>query len=234
MIRQDLKYQFRHGFYYIYAGLTVLYVILLQIIPEAFRGTTAILFIFTDTSILGFFFIGGMVMLERSEQLFESLFVTPLKLDEYLLSKVLSLSILAVSCSIILYIASGLFTVSGLIIIVLSVTMSNFLFVLLGVGIAVIAKSINHFFMYSMLISVVVVPTMLEYFGLASSFLFYIAPTTGTLALIEFAFLKENPLRLIPALISIIAWGAAVFIIVRKKAEVVISKRMGEKSWIKL
>jgi len=91
----DIRLQFRHYFYYAYLIVSIIYVIILRAVPLDFRQTAAVLVIFTDPSTLGFFFLGGIILLERGQKTLEGLFVTPLRVFEYMLSKILSLTLLA-------------------------------------------------------------------------------------------------------------------------------------------
>ena len=49
------------------------------------------LFIYNDPAIIGLFFIGLSVIIEKNQQVLSALFVTPMNLHAYLLSRILSL-----------------------------------------------------------------------------------------------------------------------------------------------
>ena len=90
-LKYDLKFQIRHGFYYAYAFVVTFYLIALLNIPLGIREWVTTLVIFSDTSVLGFFFVGSIILLERGQGTLNTLFVTPIRLHEFLLSKSLSL-----------------------------------------------------------------------------------------------------------------------------------------------
>ncbi|NQV49093.1 MAG: hypothetical protein HQ507_01245, partial [Candidatus Marinimicrobia bacterium] len=53
-LKQDIRFQFRHGFYYVYAILSVIYILVLRFLPDALVHPTMILILFTDVCALGF------------------------------------------------------------------------------------------------------------------------------------------------------------------------------------
>ncbi|MBN1465987.1 hypothetical protein JXA02_09510, partial [candidate division KSB1 bacterium] len=102
LFRYDVLFQFRHGFYFIYLLVSAIYIIALFNIPTAQRLVVTNLLVFSDTSVLGLTFVGAILLLEKQQRILHSLFVTPLKLSEYLLAKVLSLSLIALLASLLI------------------------------------------------------------------------------------------------------------------------------------
>ena len=51
---QEVKFQVRHGLYYVYIIICLLYITGLRFLPDGTRDTVATILIFTDTSVLGF------------------------------------------------------------------------------------------------------------------------------------------------------------------------------------
>ena len=91
----EIRLQYRHGLYMVYGLLCLLYVIILRAVGGEARQILLPLLIFMDPTMLGFFFVGGLVLLERSDRTVSALFTTPVSLFQYLVAKVLSLSFLA-------------------------------------------------------------------------------------------------------------------------------------------
>ncbi|SCZ10708.1 fluoroquinolone export ABC transporter permease subunit [Alkaliphilus peptidifermentans] len=94
-LKADMKFQFKQGFYLVYVILTLFYMILISQLPNGFTSYVVPIVVFTDPSFVGFFFIGGIVMLEKVQGVLQYLVVTPLRPREYLISKVISLAFLA-------------------------------------------------------------------------------------------------------------------------------------------
>jgi len=186
-LRYDITFQFRHGFYYAYIFISVLYILILRNLPEGVRPTVTSLVIFSDTGILGFFFIGAIILLEKAQNTLESLFVTPLRLGEYFISKVISLTLIAfLMSSVIMILGNGIppFPLPF----VLGVLFSSVFYTLLGFIIAARAKNLNEYFVTSLLCTFIVGIPILDFFGVFQSPLFYLFPTKASLLLIHGAF----------------------------------------------
>jgi len=181
---QDIRFQFRHGFYYIYAVLTILYIIVLRLLPDTLVHPALTLILFTDICALGFFFIGAIVLLERGQKLTENLFVTPLRLHEYLLAK--SLSFLFLSALSTLLIMLGAW-VGGqdLIWFILGVVFSALIYTLFGLVFAARARHVNDYFVKALGIGIFLSLPLFAYLQLFHTPLFYIFPTRATLILLD-------------------------------------------------
>lgn len=98
-VRGDLRLQLRYGIAQAAAVVTLLWVVLLRALPLAAREFAVPLVVFGDLAIIGFFFIGGMVLFEKSEGTLSALAASPLSPAEYLAAKVVSLTALALASS---------------------------------------------------------------------------------------------------------------------------------------
>ena len=54
----DMRFQAKHGFYFLYVVLTVIYAVALLAVPESWKEKTAIILIFSDPASMGLFFHG--------------------------------------------------------------------------------------------------------------------------------------------------------------------------------
>ncbi|WP_272030896.1 hypothetical protein [Oceanobacillus kimchii] len=211
LFQMDVKFQLRHGFYYAYAIVTIFYIGVLLLIPEAYVQTASILIVFTDPSVLGFFFVGGLVLLERDQSIFSTLYVTPLKIHEYLISKVMSLTLLAAVTSIVLFIVihqSSFHVVPFL----LAVILCSMFFTLLGINLAVRVKSVNAFLYTSPLIVIVFYLPLVDYIGIFDTPIFFILPTQAILLLMESAF-RGAPIGIYLYSVAVLAvWIGLVYL----------------------
>lgn len=186
-VKFDIMFQIRHGFYYAYLVVSVLYVLVLRNIPLEYRELVAILLIFSDTSALGFFFIGGIVLLEKDQNTLESLFVTPLRVAEYLISKVISLTILAavMSTAIIALTFGESFNLLRLL---TGIILSSSFFTLVGFALSARAKNVNEYLLAASLVMIVFFLPMLDYLKLYQSSVFYLFPTKASIVLMKAMF----------------------------------------------
>jgi fluoroquinolone transport system permease protein len=96
VLKADIAFQYRYGFYFVYGLFTLVYSTVLQLLPEAWKVRAAMIMIYSDPAILGLFFMGAIVQFEKDEHTLHSLAVSPLNVEEYVLSKLCSLSCIAV------------------------------------------------------------------------------------------------------------------------------------------
>ena len=91
----DLRLQHRNGFYYAVAFVLILFAILVSQLP-AFDWTRWLPpLVFGNLVMVSFFFVGGLVLLEKGEGTLEAQVVTPLRVGEYLGSKIATLALLS-------------------------------------------------------------------------------------------------------------------------------------------
>lgn len=205
MILFDMKFQFRQGFYFAYFIVTVFYAALLWFLPVAISQKVLPFVLFTDISVLGFFFIGGILLLERGQNSLSALFVTPIKVQEYLLAKVISLSILSSIATLALYI-----TVQGklsfLPALLAIVWINMFIYTLLGIALVSQVKKINDYFIYGVPVGLVLFIPLLSFFDIFEFPLFYLLPTEPTLELLCGSFS-------IQALVIMLFWALVAWVV---------------------
>lgn len=59
LIRGDIHFQWKYGFYFIYFILTLLYVCAIAALPEHWKKDIAAIMIYSDPAAMGLFFMGG-------------------------------------------------------------------------------------------------------------------------------------------------------------------------------
>jgi fluoroquinolone transport system permease protein len=186
-MRWDARLQFRHGFYYAAAFVAVLFTLILSQVPESVYPVILPIFVMGNMTINTFYFLAGLVILEKDEGILEGLVVSPLRKGEYLWSKILTLVILTLLENLIIVtLVNGpdfnwFLLVSG--IILLGAFNALYAFI-------VVARydSINTFLMPAVLYTLVLSIPVLDYFGLVSTPLMYLHPVQASLTLLKGAF----------------------------------------------
>ncbi len=203
--KYDLKFQFRHGFYHVYLIVTAMYIALLRFLPAGIKDSAAVLFVFTDPCVLGFFFIGGILLFERGQNIHASLFTTPVQLCEYLWAKVLSLALLALlSAFAIVFFTFGL-AINPLPLF-FGILLSSVFFTLIGLTLAARARTLNRYIFTSPLYIIVFMLPLLELFGLAHWPLLYLLPTQGSLLLIRGTLIAPTPVEWLYSITALTLW----------------------------
>ena len=106
LIRGDIHFQWKYGFYFIYVVLTVIYIAVLFALPDNWKEKAAAILIFSDPASMGLFFMGAIVLLEKSQHTTCALAVSPVHATEYVIAKVSSLSAISLVVAAILALAA--------------------------------------------------------------------------------------------------------------------------------
>lgn len=187
MLRWDVRLQRRYGFYTVYAALTVFYAVAFVALPASLTERALVFVVLSDPSVLGFYFVAALVLIEKREGVLDALVVSPLGVRGYLVSKVASLTLLAV----VVATALSLLVHSGgvnLPLLVLGVALTSIPFVLVGFVSVARFDSINDYFLSALLYGVVLYAPLLSYFSLFDTPVFYLLPVRPALILIDGAF----------------------------------------------
>lgn len=166
VLRQDIRYQIKYGFYFLYAFMSALYIGILLLLPMKARLVGAVLVILTDPAMLGFFFIGGIWLLEKGEGLHSYWSVLPAKPVEYILSKVISLALVSTLSGVLIISLSGAGTPNYWRLCV-AIILGAGIFTLAGLTFATWARSVNHYLIITVPVELaLLIPPTLMIFGI--------------------------------------------------------------------
>lgn len=167
----DIRFQRKYGFYFLYAVLTAIYAFILFAVPESWKEKTAVILIFSDPAAMGLFFMGAIILLEKSQHMPCAFAVSPVRGAEYIIAKAGSL------CAISFIVASLLAliaNVNNLHIVLLGTILSSTIFTLLSMITATKIASLNQFILWTVPIEMVCfVPAMLHLFKITPTWLRY-------------------------------------------------------------
>jgi fluoroquinolone transport system permease protein len=211
--------QFRNGFYYAAAFVVAFWAFALNRIPPEGVAVWIPLFILSNILINTFYFIAGLVLLEKAEGSLIAQSVTPLRPWEYLASKLVTLSLVSV-CESLVIILLGYRETFGLPQFLIGVLLSAVLFSLGGFLLVSRYNSINEFLFPSFLFTLVFVPPFLSYFGFIESAWIYLHPLQGPMLWTQAAF---------GAIATWQAWYAAAYSILWIAAGLLLSSRALER-----
>lgn len=163
LILSDIRFQIKHGFYFLYIVITFLYIVILSFVPELYKNKVTSLIIFSDPATLGLFFMGAIILLEKSQRVLSSIAVSPVKTWEYIVSKIISLSLIGTSVGVLISFSSG----SDIILWALIGTfIGSIIFSLIGVIIGSNISSVNGFIVVIIPVMLIVMsPAIAELFG---------------------------------------------------------------------
>ena len=191
-VRLDLLLQKRYGFFYAGAFVTVVWVALLLPLPDTLLDLAVPLIVFTDLAVVGFYFIAGMVLFEKGEATLFALVPTPLRFREYLASKLLTLTALAMVMSLMVAVA-GYRSEFNPVSFLLGVVLASLISVLTGFVTVAPFDSISSYLVPSSLVLTPLGLPVFHFLGLWESPIFYLFPTQGALLLLGGAFVPALP-----------------------------------------
>lgn len=186
-IHHDARLQWRNGFYYATAFVTLFWVlVLLQVGTFDLRWLLPPLVV--GNLLIGTFsFIGGLVLLEKGEGSLTAQVVTPLRLSEYLGAKVITLTLLAfIETLVIVVLLAGwrfnVFLLTG------SVFLAGAIYCLAGFIVVLRYTSINEYLLPSAVYMGGLWIPLLTYLARWDHWLLYLHPLRAPLLLVEAAF----------------------------------------------
>ncbi|MBN2521305.1 MAG: ABC transporter permease [Bacteroidales bacterium] len=171
--------------------------------------------IYSDPAFMGFLFIGVLVLFEKSANTLQALVVTPIKTGQYLFSKAISLTLIAMVVCFAMVFAGHGFRFNYLFF-SLATFLSSILFVLIGfIGVA----HVNTFNQYIIIIPLFLAPAalpFLNFFNATDTYWFYIIPTQASLLLFKAAFTSIPVFDLFYAIVYLLFSIGVAFVFAKK------------------
>ena len=226
LLKNDLRLGLRYGFYTIYAVLTALYIIIVRMLPESIQIKGLQLLIFTDPVVLGFYFVGGSVLLEKIERVHETLFTSPAEPINYMVSKALSFSVLSVLVSFIITLG-GVGTGFNPFMLLAGVGLTSFCFTLMGLAIVSRMENVAEYLVCSMGYMLPIFVPLINFFDLAEGWWLYLFPTQATLLLLRGSFSSISIFDMVYSIIYLCIFAVICGIWARRWFEKYIIQKTG-------
>ncbi|CAN5159458.1 multidrug ABC transporter permease [soil metagenome] len=192
-VRLSLLLQLRYGFLYAAAFVGVLYVALLLPLPDSILELAGPLVVFAELAVVGYYFIAGMVLFEKSERTLYALVSTPLRFSEYLGSRLATLTLLALALSLVAVIVVYGFSFNAAFLLA-GVALVSIISLLAGFISVLPFDSITRYLIPSQIPMFVMALPLVPFLGIWQSPVFYLLPTHGALILLGAAFGEATPL----------------------------------------
>ncbi len=212
----DIRLQYRNGFYWAVAAILVSFsVVVLQLPPFDWARWLPLL-IFSNLVTATFFFMAALVMLEKEEGTMAAQIVTPLSVSQYLLSKLLTLSVLSLIESLILVLV-----VHGpgfnLLPMALGITFLAAMYCLAGLLVVIRYDAVSELIFPSILWITLLSLPLLQATDLVSHPLMYLHPLAAPLVLMAGAFEPLSLWQWLYGIVYSLAAGLALFELSRRR-----------------
>lgn len=217
-IKSDIKFQYKQGFYFIYIVITLVYILILSKLPKDIIKIAAPLVVFSDPSVLGLFFIGGIIMLEKVQGIIYCIIVTPLKIKEYILAKIISLSAISVIVVVIITLTLDGVSVNWILLFFTIILTSTF-FTLCGFFIGSGCNTINQYFIRMIPNMILLIIPCFSIIGFKYSYLLTIIPSVALLRLFMGVYDTINVLEGLMLIVYMVLINYYFFGIVKRKFE---------------
>ncbi|MCB1024147.1 MAG: hypothetical protein KDB79_07150 [Acidobacteria bacterium] len=208
---KQIKWQFlifqRNNLITMIFGITVFYMVVLYFLKDAGNvEKLTTLLIFNDPALIGFIFTGLAVILEKDQEVFSALFVTPINQHVYLISRIVTLSTISMICALgMVFVARG--TMFRPLHFSLGVFSGCVIFSFVGVFVVSFTTEILHFMLRSIPIVVLMSLPFLNYFGVTDLSIFKFFPVQGSLFLIDNSYSNSPDLsELVFGYLSLAIW----------------------------
>lgn len=209
LTKLELKLLFKEGIIYLYALLGIIYLAILFLIPTGYRTKAGVLLIFTDPAAMGLFFMDSVILLEKSQRVFSSLSITPIKSLEYVIAKSLAFLLLGYIVSLLLYLTFR----ENLLAITLSVLLTSLFFSFTAIALALNSASLNGFLALSIGAEILLCsPSILFFFKIIKSRIWLLHPGVASISLM---LNKEVGY----SILSLFVWTSLSFLVANKETK---------------
>jgi len=182
----DIKLQVKYGFYYAAILMALIWIVVLGLLPLHAIPKFIPLFLFMDILFTSFYFIAGLIYLEKVQGVLDAIVLTPARLWEYLSSKVVTIAIQAIFFSVLIVLFSYNRNVNYFMLVV-AVALFSVISSLVGVALAAKYASFSRFMIPSIFPQLLMGFPLLHYFGIYEHWFFYLIPTQPCILLMKAA-----------------------------------------------
>lgn len=184
-IKLDAKVQYRHKFYHISIGLAVLLGIAVrQLTDPPLAAILVPVLLLLGVGGTSFLYIAGLIVFERDQHSLDAIFVSPLRLTEYLNAKVSTLTLLVLIEAVVLVLVSQGPTSVAWVPLLVGMALLGAMFTLAGAILIVRFATITDFLMPALLVALPLQSPALYFAGISDNPLWLISPTSAPTMLI--------------------------------------------------
>jgi len=206
-IKWDVRFQVKYGLYLAGTILTLVWIGVLYLFNGDGVKLAIPVVMLSDVSTMGLLFVGAILFFERGQGSIRAVITTPLKTGEYIISKVVSLTLFISLFSMILTLAISM--IKGLtinwIFLILSVVLIAAEYVLIGFYLSTFFKNFTDFLLpMGLLFGVLNIP-IFSMFNIpaieSTKTLLYILPSTGLIKLLQGIYSNQSMMDVLYAIV---------------------------------
>ena len=104
VIKGDMFFQWKYGFYMLYLLMIIIYYVIFSFLTGNVKDTIVSICVYSDPAAMGMFFMGALILLEKSQRITNTIAISPVTVEEYILGKIVSVGIISEIVGVILMI----------------------------------------------------------------------------------------------------------------------------------
>jgi fluoroquinolone transport system permease protein len=185
-MRWDVQLQWRQGLFFAALFVALMWIVLFSQVNIVVARYLLPAMLYIDLSIFGFFFMAGLLYLEKGEDVLSALVVSPLRSWQYLLAKLATLTALGLGVSLVVVVVQR--DPVQWPVLIGALILNSLLFILASFVLAARYDAINEFLIPSIwLLGAAQIP-LVDSFGIWSGWPLYLLPFQASLLLVRGAF----------------------------------------------
>ena len=102
VIKGDMTFQWKYGFYALYFLMIIIYLVVFSFFKGDVKDTIVSICVYSDPAAMGMVFMGARILLDMRQRIINSIAVSPVTAEEYILGKVISIGIISEIVGIVL------------------------------------------------------------------------------------------------------------------------------------
>lgn len=102
VIKGDMFFQWKYGFYMLYFLMIIIYYVIFSFLTGNVKDTIVSICVYSDPAAMGMFFMGALILLEKSQRITNTIAISPVTVEEYILGKIVSVGIISEIVGVIL------------------------------------------------------------------------------------------------------------------------------------
>lgn len=207
LIKGDMFFQWKYGFYGLYCLMTIIYLVIFSFFSGEVKDSIVSICVYSDPAAMGMFFMGAIILLEKSQRTINSIAVSPVNASEYICGKIVSIGIISIIVGMILMLQENS---ENLFLSFWGIFLGSVIFSLCGIIVGTKIESLNQYIVWTIPFEIVgFVPVILYRMGfLQSSRLMLLHPGCGVIQLIN-----GNVKLPLFSIVNIIMWIVILFVI---------------------
>jgi fluoroquinolone transport system permease protein len=216
MLKWEIILQSRYRIIYIAFASVILYYLMLKVVPMLNSVEMRTTFLFFDPMLIGIMFVGALVLFEKTENTLQALIVTPIRINTYFFSKIISLTILSlITGTMFLLLTQGFdfniaYYFTGLI-------LTSILLILIGFIFVSRCHSLNEYLLMIMFSFIILfLPPLLHISKIYENTLFYLWPTQASFIMLKGTFTEINIIDTAYAIPYLFIWIVLCYYLARK------------------